>query len=215
MPIILYTLIIIKTRYFISDLYEEYGKQMRKLAAKLLWLSLGALGITKSDINWAGQNSGFETASAAIRLNSYPSCPDPDRAVGLAPHTDSSIITILHQRTVGLKVLREETGWVLVPVVPDALVVNVGDFLHVLSNGLYPSVTHQVVVNRTQHRLTIAYFYGSPPDVKISPLSKLVGPGETPLYRSITWQEYLSYKSQDHYSALSKIRSSAPLNGSG
>ncbi|KAF3434090.1 hypothetical protein FNV43_RR25193 [Rhamnella rubrinervis] len=197
------------------DLYEEYEKQMRKLAAKLLWLSLGSLGISKSDIDWAGQTGEFETRSAAIRLNSYPSCPDPDRAVGLAPHTDSSIITILHQSTVGLKVLREETGWVLVPVVPDALVVNVGDFLHILSNGLYPSVTHQVVVNRTQHRLTVAYFYGSPPEVKVSPLSKLVGPCETPLYRSITWQEYLIHKSQDPYSALSKIRSSAPFNGSG
>ncbi|KAF3434091.1 hypothetical protein FNV43_RR25194 [Rhamnella rubrinervis] len=196
------------------DLYEEFEKRMRELAAKILWLCLGALGISKSDINWAGQNGQFETAESAIHLNSYPSCPDPDRTVGLPPDTDSSIFTILHQKTVGLKILRNETEWLWVPVIPGALVVNVGDFLHILSNGLYPSVIHQAVVNRTQHRLTMAFFYGAPPKFTLSPVSKLVGPGETPLYRSTTWQEYLKIKAEGNFTALSKIRSSAPLNES-
>lgn len=99
--------------------------------------------------------------------------------MGLAAHTDSTLLTILYQNnTSGLQVLREGIGWVTVPPIPGGLVINIGDLLHILSNGLYPSVLHRAVVNRTKHRLSMAYLYGPPSSVKISPLSKLVGPNQ-------------------------------------
>ena len=172
-----------------------------------MWLMLGSLGITRPDIKWACPKGDFKGASAALQMNSYPACPDPDRAMGLAAHTDSTLLTILHQNsTSGLQVHREGTGWVTVPPVRGALVVNVGDLLHILSNGLYPSVLHRAVVNRTRYRLSVAYLYGPPSNVQISPLPRLVGPGQPPLYRAITWNEYLGTKAKHFNKALSSVR---------
>ncbi|KAK9066080.1 hypothetical protein SSX86_015482 [Deinandra increscens subsp. villosa] len=196
------------------EVVEEYKKEMNKLANKIMWLVLGSLGITKGDIKWAGPTGELKEACPVLQLNSYPACPDPDRAMGLAAHTDSTLLTILHQNnTSGLQVRREGTGWVTVPPIRDALVVNVGDLLHILSNGLYSSVLHRAMVNRTQHRLSVAYLYGPPSNVRISPLSKLIDNSHPPLYRPVTWSEYLGTKAKHFNNALSFVRLCAQING--
>lgn len=196
----------------LSDVIEEYEKAMRKLAGTLMWLMLGSLGICEGDVKWAGPKGDFAGACNALQLNSYPACPDPDRAMGLAPHTDSTLLTILFQdSTSGLQVLKEGCGWVMVPPVPDALVINVGDLFHILSNGLYPSVLHRAVVNRNRHRLSVAYLYGPPSNVQISPLPKLIDPSNPPLYRPVTWSEYLGTKAKHFNKALSSVRLYAPM----
>ncbi|XP_043723632.1 gibberellin 3-beta-dioxygenase 1-like [Telopea speciosissima] len=196
------------------DVMEEYEKEMKQLAERLLWLMLGSLGINKEEIKWGGYKGDFGDACAALQLNSYPACPEPNRAMGLAAHTDSTLLTVLYQNnTSGLQVLRDGTCWVTVPPVTGGLVVNVGDLLHILSNGHYPSVLHRAVVNYTHHRLSIAYLYGPPMNVQISPFSKLVNPSQLPLYRSVTWTEYLRAKAKHFNKALSLVRLYTPLNG--
>ncbi|XP_057472775.1 gibberellin 3-beta-dioxygenase 1-like [Actinidia eriantha] len=196
------------------DVIEEYEKEMQELARRLIWLMLGSLDIAKEDVKWAGPKGDFKGTCAAIQMNYYPACPDPDRAMGLAAHTDSTLLTILYQNnTSGLQVLRDGSGWVTVPPIPGALVVNIGDLLHILSNGSYPSVLHRAMVNRTQHRLSIAYLYGPPSNVQISPLPKLVGPTHPPLYRPVTWTEYLGTKAKHFNKALSSVRLCIRRNG--
>ncbi|XP_060205618.1 gibberellin 3-beta-dioxygenase 1-like [Lycium barbarum] len=193
------------------DVIDEYENEMEKLARRLMCLMLGSLGIIKDDVKWA---IGPRGGCSALQLNSYPACPDPDRAMGLAAHTDSTILTILHQNnTSGLQVFKEGNGWVTVPPLCGALVINVGDLLHILSNGLYPSVLHRAIVNRTQHRLSVAYLYGPPSGVKISPLSKLVDQRNPPMYRPVTWSEYLGTKAKHFDKALSSVRLCAALIG--
>ena len=99
------------------------------------------------------------------------------------------------------------------PPLPGGLVINVGDLLHILSNGLYPSVLHRVRVNRTRQRFSVAYLYGPPTNVQISPQVKLVGPTRPVLYRSVTWNEYLGTKAKLFNKALSAVRLSSSING--
>lgn len=198
----------------LSDIVKRYEDAMNKLAGKLMWLLMASLGISKDDLQWAGPSGDFKGTSGALQMNSYPTCPDPDRAMGLAAHTDSTLLTILHQNNIsGLQVFHEGTGWVMVPPVAGALVVNIGDLLHILSNGLYPSVLHRAVVNRTQERFSVAYLYGPPGNVKISPHAKLVGPGRPALYRPVTWNEYLGTKAKHFNEALSCVKVCAPKSG--
>ncbi|EOA34461.1 hypothetical protein CARUB_v10021997mg [Capsella rubella] len=189
---------------------EEYKDEMEKLANRLLCCILGSLGVTVDDIGWGQKagNSGTKLERGAIRLNHYPVCPEPERAMGLAAHTDSTMLTILHQsNTGGLQVLREESGWVKVDPRPGNLVVNMGDLIHILSNGKIQSVVHRAKVNQTRSRISIAYLWGGPAgDVEIKPISKIIGPLGTSLYRSVTWKEYLQIKCEVFDKALDAIR---------
>ncbi|KAJ8452017.1 hypothetical protein Cgig2_016598 [Carnegiea gigantea] len=193
------------------DIIEEYQKEMNMLAGKLMWLILDSLGVSNQDVKRATSQKRpgpFEGSSGAIQLNSYPACPDPGRAMGLAAHTDSTLLTILHQSsgTSGLQVHHGRAGWVMVPPLPGGLVINVGDLLQILSNGQYPSVYHRAVVNRTQHRLSIAYLYGPGSGVRVRPIPKLVNNDHPPLYGPVTWSEYLEIKAKYFDKALSLIR---------
>ncbi|XP_068342572.1 gibberellin 3-beta-dioxygenase 1-like [Pyrus communis] len=192
---------------------EEFEREIKRLASRLMWLMLASLGISKDDVEWDGPKGDDQNASAVFQFNSYPSCPDPDRTLGLVPHTDSSLVSIVHQSNIdGLQVFREGTGWFTIQPVPGALVINVGDLMSILSNGLYSSVLHRVLVKRAQHRISLVYHYGPPAAVKIAPLAKLVGPSHPPLYPPVTnWNEYISTKAKLKGKALPSLRLYDPL----
>lgn len=184
-----------------SNVMEEYQKEMKGLAAKLIELMLRSLGLNNEDAKW------LRHPRSLLQLNSYPVCPDPTRAMGLAPHTDSSLLTLLYQTTTGgLQVLVDGVLWAPVYPTAGALVVNVGDLMHILSNGRFKSAVHRAIVNKVHHRISIAYFYGPPWDVKISPLTKLIDHDHPPLYHPVTWREYLGYKATHFNKALELIR---------
>lgn len=62
----------------------------------------------------------------------YPPCPAPDQVLGLKAHSDRSGITLLLQDpgVEGLQVLNDG-NWYMVPVIRDALFVNLGDQMQV------------------------------------------------------------------------------------
>ncbi|KAI4331222.1 hypothetical protein MLD38_029428 [Melastoma candidum] len=193
------------------DVIGRYEEEMKLLAGKLMWLMLGSLGISPNSegMGWAGPNGDFPGASHALQMNSYPACPEPDRAMGMAAHTDSTLLTILLQNnTIGLQVAKEGSagGWITVPTIPGSLIVNIGDLLHVLTNGTYPSVVHRAVVNRVEHRLSVAYLYGPQSRTRISPLPGLTGGDRPALYGAVTWREYLGMKAEHFDGALSMLR---------
>ena len=68
-----------------------------------------------------------EKAQMRARFNFYPRCSRADQVFGLKPHTDGSGMTVLLQDkdVEGLQVLVDDK-WVRVPIVPDAVVVNLG-----------------------------------------------------------------------------------------
>lgn len=188
------------TCYIRSDVIDEYQKQMKELAHQILLLILKSLEISEEDIT----ASTDQECNGALQLNSYPCCPNPSRAIGLAPHTDSLLLTILTQThdSSALQIFRDGVGWIAVAPVPDALVVNVGDLLHILSNGKFPSVYHQVIVSEKKHRISVAYFYGPPTDSLVAPLSTV----EVPIYRSLSVKEFISIKAKHLDKALSFVR---------
>lgn len=191
------------------DVMNKYQKDMKALVERVICLILKSLNVSHEDISWLNSNngSGSSSASAALQLNSYPFCPEPDQAMGLAPHTDTSLLTFLHQsETAGLQVFKEGLGWVPVPPLDGAFVVNVGDLFHILSNARFPSLLHRVVVNGGKQRYSVAYFYNPPTDYIVSPFNKALDSEQPPRYRSVAVKEFISFKSENLRNALSRIQ---------
>ncbi|ONK59449.1 uncharacterized protein A4U43_C08F6540 [Asparagus officinalis] len=108
---------------------------MKGLSMRLMQLMLLSLGL-KDDCTTLIQDPNELTG--AVRLNSYPACPDPDRAMGMAAHSDSSLVTILYQNsTPGLQVLRPSNGsgpaMATATASTGSLIVILGTLLHILT----------------------------------------------------------------------------------
>ncbi|KAK9068379.1 hypothetical protein SSX86_012492 [Deinandra increscens subsp. villosa] len=182
------------------DTMDAYQNHMKLLTHNLLLIILETLGVTQEEMNWA--NSTHDS-QGALQLNSYPSCPNPSQAVGLAPHTDSLLLTLLNQNDIsGLEIFVDGLGWSQVQPVEGAFVVNVGDLLHIFSNAKFPVVSHRAMVNQSKHRISVAYFHGPPVDSRLAPSSKF----EKPCFKPLLVKEYVSLKTKHFSKALSLIR---------
>lgn len=66
-----------------------------------------------------------------LSSNFYPPCPNPSLTLGILPHQDPSLITILYQgNSTGLQVMKDGQ-WINVGAIPNAFVVNIGNQLEV------------------------------------------------------------------------------------
>ncbi|KAK7265001.1 hypothetical protein RJT34_32617 [Clitoria ternatea] len=179
------------------DVMEECQKEMKALTERVVELMLESLGLTMEDLKWHSRGQCLFT------LNSYPMCPEPERAMGLCPHTDTSLLTVLYQSScTGLQVFQDVIGWIPVPPIPGAIVINIGDLMHILSNGRFKNILHRAVVNKTRHRVSFAVIYGPPSDEMISPLTKFTNDEHPPLYRPVNWKDYIYSKALHGNKAL-------------
>ena len=63
----------------------------------------------------------------------------------------------------------------------------------VLSNAIYKSVEHRVIVNSNKDRVSLALFYNPKSDLLIEPAKELVTKDRPALYQPMTFDEYRLY----------------------
>ncbi|GMN43403.1 hypothetical protein TIFTF001_012608 [Ficus carica] len=165
---------------------EAYSADLEKLANTILDLMAKALKMEPSEMREL-----FDEGGQTMRMNYYPSCPKPELVIGLNPHSDATGLTILLQinETEGLQI-RKDGMWVPVKPLPNAFVVNIGDMLEILTNGIYTSIEHRATVNRGKERLSLATFYNPRIDAELGPAPSLVTPQTPPLFRRISVTDY-------------------------
>ena len=132
-----------------------------------------------------------------IRVLYYPALPDeaPDGAIRAAAHEDINLITILPGATAsGLELLGRDGTWLEVEAHHDHVVVDSGDMLQNLSNGLFRSTTHRVVNpdDRSSKRFSMPCFIHPARDADLTPLQSCIAKtGGEAKYPSLTAGEYL------------------------
>ncbi|KAL2349078.1 hypothetical protein Fmac_003078 [Flemingia macrophylla] len=151
---------------------ENYSLELGKLCITIIERMTKALKIDPNEVLEL-----FENLSQAMRWNYYPPCPQPENVIGIEPHSDAGALTILLQlnETEGLQI-KNEGKWIPVKPIADAFVINVGDTLEILTNGIYPSIEHRATINSIKERISIATFHRPPKDKVI---------GEKPKGRSL------------------------------
>lgn len=136
---------------------EQLYRELQALSADIL--SLVAISLGKpSDFFHPYLTDPLST----LRLLHYPSStaddrpstttastppPEPSDPVKLSctPHTDSGILTLLHQDSTGGLEVQDSSGkWVPAPYVPESLVVNIGDLMAQVSGGRFVATMHRV-----------------------------------------------------------------------
>ncbi|KAF8379900.1 hypothetical protein HHK36_027365 [Tetracentron sinense] len=167
------------------DVVSKYCREARQLGFRLLEAISESLGLEGDYIEKVLGEQGQHMA-----VNFYPPCPEPELTYGLPGHTDPNALTILlqDQQVAGLQVLKDGK-WLAVNPHPNAFVVNIGDQLQALSNGMYRSVWHRAVVNSTKSRVSVASFLCPCDNAIIGPAKALTDRSAT-VYRSFTYDEY-------------------------
>ncbi|KAE8099195.1 hypothetical protein FH972_017197 [Carpinus fangiana] len=164
-------------------LIGEYGEEVVKLCGRLMKVLSINLGLGEEYL----QNAfGGDNIGACLRVNFYPKCPQPDLTLGLSPHSDPGGLTLLlpDENVSGLQV-RKSNEWVTVDPAPNAFIV--------VSNAIYKSVDHRVIVNAAKDRVSLALFYNPKSDLLIEPAKELVTEDRPALYPPMTFDEYRLY----------------------
>lgn len=156
----------------LRDALEQYSAALKELAMKTLYIMARALGMKAEDMNVLFEEDGTQM----MRINYYPPCPQPELVMGLCPHTDAIGLAILlqvNETDEGLQI-QKDGAWIPVPYLPHAFVVNIGDILEIVTNGIYKSTEHRAIVNKDRERISIATFLSPKLDGDLGPAPSLL-----------------------------------------
>lgn len=108
------------------EILNEYTMKLQVMTEVLLKAMARSLNLEENSfLDMFGEQL---QALIIARFNFYPPCPRPDMVIGCKPHADGTVLSILLQdkEVEGLQV-QKDNQWYRVPVIPEALVINIGD----------------------------------------------------------------------------------------
>lgn len=132
-----------------------------------------------------------------MRMIHYPAISDDANptSVRSAEHEDINLITLLVGASAdGLQVMDNDGSWISVAANHDHIIVDSGDMLQNITNGLFKSTTHRVINpdDSRDARYSMPMFVHPRDEVDLTPDPSFVAlTGGVPLYESITAGEYL------------------------
>ncbi|XP_030931705.1 protein DMR6-LIKE OXYGENASE 2-like isoform X1 [Quercus lobata] len=186
--------------------YSKNTKFLYLMLTEAILESLGLKDITKKE-NENDEFREFKDGSQLIVVNCYPACPEPDLTLGLPPHSDYGLLTVLLQDEVQGLQIQYEGRWVTVEPLPDSLVVNIGDHLEIFSNGKYRSLIHRVLVNPSKSRISIASLHSLPFNSVVQPSPKLINEDNPRRYMDTDFASFLDYSSSSESKRKSFLES--------
>ncbi|KAL8168101.1 hypothetical protein V2J09_009600 [Rumex salicifolius] len=154
------------------EMIHDYTMKHKEMVEVILKAMARALNLEEDQIL---NKHGEQGVLMSARFNFYPNCSAPERVLGTKVHTDRSTVTFLLQddRVDGLHVFKDDQ-WFKAPVTPDAIFVNAGDLIEIMSNGIFKSAVHRVVANSERERLSLVMFCFPSNDTEIEPFKELI-----------------------------------------
>jgi isopenicillin N synthase-like dioxygenase len=164
-----------------------YG-ELQTLATTLLGLLASSLGRAPDSFTRLLRNS-----VSTLRLLHYPAPGPPNppqQELCCTPHTDSGLLTLLHQdSTGGLEVKNSAGAWIPAPYVPGSLVVNIGDLMAQMSSGRFVATEHRVR-SAGRERYSVPFFCEPGVDAMVGRPGAVVRYEEFVLSKMGMWIEF-------------------------
>jgi len=179
-------------------LWERYFAEMSEVSRQLMRIFAVGLGL---DIDYFEDK--IDDHISMFRALNYPDQPDAplEGQLRAGAHSDYGSLTLLRQenRPGGLQVMTKSGQWFDVPVIEDALVVNIGDLMAEWTNDRWVSTLHRVVNPprdraNDSRRISLVFFHQPNYDAMISCLPTCLKPGEEPKHAVISSGDHLFSK---------------------
>lgn len=173
-------------------------EQLDHCAQVLLMACARYLGLPEASLAQATVNS-----PTLLRVLHYPPVAAglPTSQVRAAAHEDINLITLLCEATApGLELLQANGTWLPIAAIPGQIIVDTGDMLQNLTNGLFKSTTHRVTNpdNDRDRRFSLPFFVHPRPEVDLSPRPSCVArTGGIAQFPNWTAGEYLAQRLQE------------------
>lgn len=187
---------------------EEYFHACERLGLALAEGICLSLGLARDSLHpWL-----VESHTSFMRLNYYPrndpladendSNTMPLGEMGVHPHSDAGILTILLQDEIAGLQVHKDGEWFLVEPIANALVVNLADMLQVFSNDRYKAPLHRVLASRGKERYSVPFFYNPSYDTDCYPLEIPADPADPqnpPHYTKVNWGTFRKGRTDGDY----------------
>ena len=182
---------------------SAYYSRCESVALELVEALAGALGSPAEPLLAA-----FEGHTSYLRLNYYPTCPDPSPAdtptgppVGhfaISHHSDAGAVTVLLMDGVSGLQVEKDGEWHLVEAEAGDWIINIGDVVQVWSNDRYKAPLHRVLASATEVRYSAPFFLNPSFEATYAPLTEALG-DQRPLYHPIHWGEFRAGRAAGDY----------------
>ncbi|XP_015068590.1 protein DMR6-LIKE OXYGENASE 2-like [Solanum pennellii] len=190
------------------DIMLEYSEKLREVTRKLLGGISESLGLEESYLD---KDLELESGLQIFVGNYYPPCPQPELTMGMPPHSDHGLLTLLIHNQVGGLQVQHQGKWINVNALPNSLLVNTGDHLEIFSNGKYKSNMHRAMVNNKVTRISVVVAHGPSLDTIVKPASPLMEKEKSPSanYIPMKYKDYLEMQQSSQIngkSCLEKVK---------
>ena len=170
-------------------------KNMERCARNVLEACAEYLGEPKDTFSGIA-----EDGDTILRVIHYPPVAGDSNPASIraGAHEDIHLITLLVEATAGgLELLQRDGTWLPIHALPGHIIVDTGDMIQNLTNGVLRSTTHRVVNpgNSRQRRFSMPFFVHPRGEAYLNPLPSCIArQGGKKLYPDITAGEYLAQR---------------------
>jgi isopenicillin N synthase-like dioxygenase len=189
----------------------DYASALEGLGLRLVPLYAVALGLAPDFFA-----DKFHEPMFTLRMTHYPQ-QDPvggEEEWGLAPHSDTSFMTILAQNRVpGLSLRLPDGTWVDAPAPEGAFLVNGGMMLRRWSNERFLATPHRVTNRSGQERYAIPFFLDADYDAVIAPLPTCVDAEHPAKYPPFTYLDFMTEYTSANYAERQRAQQEVQLQG--
>ena len=167
-----------------------YCQALEGLGTSLLGLYARALDLPADHFAAA-----FAEPMYTLRMSHYPQQDVvAEGEFGLAPHSDTSFMTLLAQNAVpGLSIRLPNGRWVEAPALPGSFLVNGGDMLRRWTNERLLATPHRVINRSGRERYAIPFFMDCSYGHSMACLPTCQGPDNPPRYPPMSYPEYMAW----------------------